>query len=121
MSVLDGALKVYGGEHLRIADASIMPRVTTLTTGNSMAACVVSGERAADILNAQHTLKSSRKEQAWLASRPLSSRTSSPRAARTNLESRSRPADHSRRRRDDAPGNERTRGRHLCRGGCARG
>jgi choline dehydrogenase-like flavoprotein len=34
MSVVDGALKVHGVEHVRIADGSIMPRVTT---GNSMA------------------------------------------------------------------------------------
>jgi choline dehydrogenase len=53
MSVVDGALKVYGVEHLRIADGSIMPRVTT---GNTMAPCVIIGERAAEILKAQHTL-----------------------------------------------------------------
>jgi choline dehydrogenase len=53
MSVVDGQLKVYGTEHLRIADGSIMPRVTT---GNTMAPCVIIGERAADILKAQHTL-----------------------------------------------------------------
>jgi hypothetical protein len=34
MAVLDSQLKVYGIEHLHIADASIMPRVTT---GNTMA------------------------------------------------------------------------------------
>jgi choline dehydrogenase len=53
MSVVDGTLKVYGIEHLRIADGSIMPRVTT---GNTMAPCVIIGERAAEILSAQHTL-----------------------------------------------------------------
>jgi choline dehydrogenase len=53
MSVVDGTLKVYGIEHLRIADGSIMPRVTT---GNTMAPCVIIGERAADILKAQHAL-----------------------------------------------------------------
>jgi choline dehydrogenase len=52
-SVVDGELKVYGIQHLRIADASIMPRVTT---GNTMAPCVVIGERAAEILHAQHAL-----------------------------------------------------------------
>jgi choline dehydrogenase len=52
MSVVDGQLKVYGVEHLRIADGSIMPRVTT---GNTMAPCVIIGERAADIFKAQHT------------------------------------------------------------------
>jgi choline dehydrogenase len=47
MSVVDGQLKVYGIDNLRIADASIMPRVTT---GNTMAPCVVIGERAGEIL-----------------------------------------------------------------------
>jgi choline dehydrogenase len=51
MSVVDGQLKVYGVECLRIADGSIMPRVTT---GNTMAPCVIIGERAAEILKTQH-------------------------------------------------------------------
>ena len=54
MSVVDGELKVYGVDSLRIADASILPRVTT---GNTMAPCVVIGERAADIMRAHHELK----------------------------------------------------------------
>lgn len=53
MSVVDHRLKVYGVERLRIADGSIMPRVTT---GNTMAPCVVIGERAADMLKAEHKL-----------------------------------------------------------------
>lgn len=51
MSVVDGALKVYGKERLRIADGSIMPRVTT---GNTQAPCVIIGERAATFLRAAH-------------------------------------------------------------------
>jgi len=47
MSVVDGKLKVYGVEGLRIVDASILPRVTS---GNTMAPCVVIGERAAEFL-----------------------------------------------------------------------
>jgi len=47
MSVVDHQLKVYGVNNLRIADGSIMPRVTT---GNTMAPCVIIGERAAEIL-----------------------------------------------------------------------
>jgi len=47
MSVVDGKLKVYGVDALRVADASIMPRVTT---GNTMAPCVVIGEQAAALL-----------------------------------------------------------------------
>jgi choline dehydrogenase len=47
MSVVNGQLSVYGIENLSIADASIMPRVTT---GNTMAPTVIIGERMADIL-----------------------------------------------------------------------
>ena len=47
ISVVDGRLKVYGIERLRIADASIMPNITS---GNTMAPCVVIGERAADMI-----------------------------------------------------------------------
>jgi choline dehydrogenase-like flavoprotein len=47
MSVVDGSLKVHGIDNLRIADGSIMPRIVT---GNTMAACVIIGERAGEIL-----------------------------------------------------------------------
>jgi len=53
MSVVDHRLAGHGVEKLRIADGSIMPRVTT---GNTMAPCVVIGERAADILRTEHKL-----------------------------------------------------------------
>ncbi|MGV6876424.1 GMC family oxidoreductase [Pseudochelatococcus sp. B33] len=53
MSVVDNQLKVYGIEGLRIADASILPRITV---GNLMAPCVVIGERAADMIRLQHGL-----------------------------------------------------------------
>jgi choline dehydrogenase len=56
MSVVDGQLKVYGIENLRIADGSIMPRVTT---GNTMAPCVIIGERAAEALRNEHRLVTS--------------------------------------------------------------
>jgi choline dehydrogenase len=52
-SVVDANLKVYGIENLRIADGSIMPRVTT---GHTMAPCVIIGERAAQISRAEHRL-----------------------------------------------------------------
>lgn len=57
MSVVDNELKVYGIEGLRIADASIMPRITT---GNTMAPCVVIGERAADLIAKSHGLSAQR-------------------------------------------------------------
>lgn len=47
MSVVDGKLRVHGVEGLRVADASVLPRVTS---GNTMAPCVVIGERAAEFL-----------------------------------------------------------------------
>jgi choline dehydrogenase len=53
MSVVDSRLKVYGIEGLRIADGSIMPRVTT---GNTTAPCVIFGERAAQMLRAEHSV-----------------------------------------------------------------
>ncbi|WP_213806452.1 GMC family oxidoreductase N-terminal domain-containing protein [Granulicella sp. dw_53] len=49
MSVVDSHLRVYGVENLRIADGSIMPRVTT---GNTMAPCVIIGERAGELIKA---------------------------------------------------------------------
>jgi choline dehydrogenase len=51
MSVVDGSLKVYGVENLRVADGSVLP---TITTANTMAPCVVIGERAAELLQADH-------------------------------------------------------------------
>jgi choline dehydrogenase len=53
MSVVDNQLKVYGIDHLRIADGSVMPRVTT---GNTMAPCVIIGERAGELLRAAHKI-----------------------------------------------------------------
>jgi choline dehydrogenase len=53
MSVVNSHLKVYGIDNLRIADGSIMPRVTT---GNTMAPCVVIGERAGEMLRAEHKI-----------------------------------------------------------------
>jgi choline dehydrogenase len=43
MAVVDGRLKVYGVDRLRIADASVMPRVPL---GNTMAPSVIIGEQA---------------------------------------------------------------------------
>jgi len=53
MSVVDAQLRVYGIENLRIADGSIMPRVTT---GNTMASCIIIGERAGQLLRTSHKL-----------------------------------------------------------------
>ncbi|MGE0840891.1 GMC family oxidoreductase [Pseudonocardia sp.] len=46
-SVVDPQLRVHGVDRLRVADASVMP---TITTGNTMAPCVMIGERLAELL-----------------------------------------------------------------------
>jgi choline dehydrogenase len=56
MSVVDSTLKVYGVDNLRIADGSIMPRITDR---NTMAPCVIIGERAAEELRSDHRLQTS--------------------------------------------------------------
>jgi choline dehydrogenase len=53
MSVVDATLKVYGVDGLRVADGSVMPRVTT---GNTQAPCAVIGERAAEMIQKEHGL-----------------------------------------------------------------
>jgi choline dehydrogenase len=51
LAVVDGHLNVYGTDGLMVADASVFPRIPT---GNTMAPCVVVGERASAILKAEH-------------------------------------------------------------------
>lgn len=53
MAVVDGQLRVRGVSRLRVADGSVLPR---LTTGNTMAPCVIIGERAAELIRRDHGL-----------------------------------------------------------------
>jgi choline dehydrogenase len=46
-SIVDPELRVRGFERLRIADASIMP---TISSGNINATCLMIGEKAAHII-----------------------------------------------------------------------
>jgi choline dehydrogenase len=52
MAVVDAQLRVHGIGGLRIADASIMP---TLTSGNANALSIMIGEKAADPVQAAVT------------------------------------------------------------------
>jgi choline dehydrogenase-like flavoprotein len=52
-SVVDPELRVYGVKKLRVADASIMPEITS---GNINAPSIMIGERAADLLARDHGL-----------------------------------------------------------------
>ena len=47
MAVVDDQLRVHGIANLRVADASIMP---TITSGNTNAPTIMIGERAADLI-----------------------------------------------------------------------
>ena len=51
MAVVDDQLRVRGLGGLRIADASIMPQVVS---GNTNAACIMIGEKCADLVKAAH-------------------------------------------------------------------
>ena len=73
MSVVDAKLQVYGIENLRIADGSIMPRVTT---GNTMAPCVIIGERAAEVLRNDHGLETAAVSRSPHIERPHGFRSS---------------------------------------------
>jgi choline dehydrogenase len=48
MAVVDERLRVRGVQSLRVADASVMP---TVVSGNTNAACVMIGEKAADMIS----------------------------------------------------------------------
>jgi choline dehydrogenase len=59
MAVVDPELRVHGVQGLRVADASVMP---TVTSGNTVAACFMIGEKVADmILNGRQV-----RAESWL-------------------------------------------------------
>jgi choline dehydrogenase len=62
MAVVDPECRVIGIEHLRIADASIIPQVTN---GNLNAPCMVIGEKASDHILGRDPLPASNLEP-WI-------------------------------------------------------
>ena len=60
-TVLDGELRVLGVDGVRVADASAMP---TTMRGNPNAACMMMGEKAADMIAAEHGLAAAAASQA---------------------------------------------------------
>jgi choline dehydrogenase len=53
-SVVDPSLRVLGVNKLRVADASVMPNVVS---GNTNAASIMIGEKAAEVIAAEHGVK----------------------------------------------------------------
>jgi len=52
-SVVDAQLRVLGVQGLRVADASVMPDIVS---GNTNAACIMIGEKAAELIGREHGL-----------------------------------------------------------------
>ena len=53
-SVVDSRLHVHGVDRLRVADASVMPNIVS---GNTNAAAIMIGEKAAEMLAVDHGIK----------------------------------------------------------------
>ena len=51
-AVVDPQLRVHGVRGLRVADASIMPRITNCNLNSS---CIMIGEKASDLILADQT------------------------------------------------------------------
>ena len=64
MAVVDNELRVHGIKGLRVADASIMP---TLTSGNTNAPCIMIGEKCAEMVLAAAAARRARSRRSFAA------------------------------------------------------
>merc|ERR1712080_682326 len=60
MAVVDSNLKVIGLHHLRVIDASVMPKIVG---GNTNAATVMIGEKGADMIIKDHQIQKNTHEK----------------------------------------------------------